>query len=131
MTARAALFSLLDGDGTLRGLGVETVYPTNAVDTPAEQCFIVIRWDTRDQQFGGTGTQGCTVWAHDRDRDYARIDQVLARVEDLLASTIHRAGEDGWTLTQADYRGQSPDLFDSGYDTCTRWSEFQIAARRT
>ena len=131
MTARAALFTLLAQDTALVALGVQAVYPTNSVDTPPEACFLILRWDAKDIAFGRTGVTRCTVWAHDRDRDYGRIAKVLQRVEDLLAGTVHRAGQDGWTLTQADYLGQGPDLFDSGYSTCTRYSDFQVVSRLT
>lgn len=131
MTARAALRSLLADDGELAGLGVQTVYATNAVDTPDEDCFLIIRWDDTTRAFGVTASSRATVWAHDKDRDYGRIAAVLQRVEDLLAGTVHRAGEDGWTLTQADWLGQGPDLYDTGYETCTRFSDFQIVSRQT
>lgn len=131
MAARAALYSLLADDGVLVGLGVEAIYPVNAVDTPPEECFLIIRWDDTTKAYGVTGSNRATVWAHDKDRDYERITGVLQRIEDLLAGAVHRAGEDGWTLTQADWLGQGPDLFDSGYETCTRYSDFQVVSRLT
>lgn len=131
MAARAALYSLLDADGELVGLGVQAVYPANSVDTPEQECFLVVRWDAKAVAYAATGSARCSVWAHDKDRDYGRIAAVLQRVETLVTGTVHRAGEDGWTLTQADWLGQGPDLYDQGYDTCTRYSDFQVVSRLT
>lgn len=135
MVARAAVYSLLQDDGTLSSLGVDAVYPTNSIDTPPEYCFLVIRWEVQSVTFGDQagriGPARATIWAHDRDKDYGRISDVLDCIENLLTATVHRAGEDGWTLTQADCTGQGPDLYDDGYDTCTRYSEFNIVSRRT
>lgn len=131
MAARAALFSLLANDGELIGLGVEKVYAANAVDTPGEQCFLIVKWDETVKAYGRTGSNPVSVWAHDKDRDYGRIEAVLNRVENLLADTVHRDGEDGWTLTLATWLGQGPDLYDTGYETCTRYSDFQVASRLT
>lgn len=130
MTARAAVYSLLSGDATLAGLGVGAVIPTNAVDTPTEECFLIVRWNDNTRVFGRRGSNLLAVWAHDKNRDYGRITAVLERVEDLLTGTVHRVGADGWIMTQADCNGQGPDLFDSGYETCTRYAEFTVVARR-
>jgi hypothetical protein len=130
VAARAALFSLLADDTELPALGVQQVYSANAVDSPGEDCFLIVRWDDTAVPYGRVASNLVAVWAHDRDRDYGRIDAVLHRVEDLLAGTVHRTGEDGWTITQADPRGQGPDLYDSGYETCTRYSNFTVVSRK-
>lgn len=129
MAARAAVYSLLDEDAELGTIGVQAVYASNSIDTPGEEFFLVIRWETPEVAFKNKGTDHCTVWAHDRQRDYGRIDQALERVKELLTSTVHRTGDDGWTMTCAEWRGDSPDLVDGGFNTLTRNSDFAIPAR--
>lgn len=131
MTARAALQSLLEEDADLAGLGVGAVYPTNSVDTPPEDLFIVIRWDPTTAAFGTTGSSRVAIWVHDTQRDYGRITDCLLRIRDLLTDTVHRTGADGYTLTTAEWLGEGPDLFDGGYNTCTRYADFTVVSRYT
>lgn len=129
MAARAALQALLEGDSVLQTIGVGAVYPTNAVDTPREDLFLIVRWDPRTAAFGKTGSDRFTIWAHDRERDYGRITDILNRLSDLIPAQIHLKGEDGWTLTEASWLGEGPDLYDGGYETLTRYADFQAATR--
>lgn len=131
MASRAAVQTLLQDDGVLIGLGVGAVYAANAVDTPAESLFLIVTWDVKAVAFELTSVTRLTVWAHDKDRDYGRISDVLRRARDILTGAVHVAGADGWTLTQADWRGEGPDLYDQGYETCTRYSDFTVASRYT
>jgi hypothetical protein len=133
MAARAAVQGLLEASlapgGELRDLGFEAAYAGNSVDTPAENAFIIVRWEETPQAFGRTGKQRLTIWLHSRDRDYADIDTGLEVVKNLLESAVHLPGADGWTLTQADWRGDSQDLYDDGYETITRNSAFDVVSR--
>lgn len=129
MAARAAVQALLEGDEALQGLGVGAVYPADSVDTPDEECFLVIRWQPTTWIFKGKGTDVFTVWAHDRQFDYGRIQDVLLRVKDILDGAYHVEGADGWWLTQCDWRGEGPDLTDQGYNTRTRYADFQAVSR--
>jgi hypothetical protein len=129
MAARAALHSLIEDDPTLLGLGVETVYSSNAVDTPSEECFIVVRWDSTEAAFKTVGRDRCSIWVHDKNRDYGRINEALRRIKDLLTDTTHRVGADGWTLTTAEWNGEGPDLLDNGFNTVTRFSDFTVVGR--
>lgn len=126
MAPRAAVQSLLAGDTTL---GVEKVYSTNSVDTPEEEFFAILQWGTTTPAFNRVGSDRLTVWLHDRQRDYGRINKGLTRVADLLTGTIHRAGGDGITLSTAEWLGESQDLFDGGYNTITRYAEFAVVSR--
>lgn len=130
MAARAAVNTLLAEDTALADLGVEAVYGSNSIDSPTEDCFIVIRWETDDPRvYGRRAPNRCTIWAHDTDRDYGRIDKVLERVDELLTGTVHREGADGWTLTLAEFNTHGPDLRDDGFNTVTRWSDFTVVSR--
>jgi hypothetical protein len=129
MAARAAVQALLEGDAELAAAGVQAVYATNSVDTPGEDMFLVVRWDTTDAAFGVHGTDRFSVWAHDRSRDYGRIKTVLARLRTLIPAQVHLAGDDDWVLTTARWLGEGPDLFDDGYGTVTRYADFQAVSR--
>lgn len=133
MSARASVQALLEGELTpgarLRDLGFETAYGSNAVDTPTEEMFLIVRWEDQTPQFGNRGPQRLTVWAHSKDRDYSPIDLALGVVKDLLGGATHLAGADGWILTQADWRGDSQDLYDDGFGTITRNSGFDVVSR--
>lgn len=136
MTARAAVQSILEGDTgagpeTLASLGFTLVVASNSVDTPPDDRFLIVKWLDTNQVFGDTGPKSFQIWAHDKDRDYTQIGLALKRVKDLLSAVTHVVGEDGWTLTQADWRGEGPDLYDGGYETCTRYADFQAATRYT
>jgi hypothetical protein len=131
MPARAALQTLLEEDPELLEIGVQAVYPTNAVDTPGEDLFIVIRWDPTTVAFGTTGSDRVQIWAHDTQRDYGRIGQVLDRLKTLITDTVHLQGADGWWLSTAEWNGEGPDLFDGGYNTVTRYADFTVVSRYT
>lgn len=131
MPARAAVQSLLETDAELATIGVEAVYGSNSIDTPGEGLFIIIRWDATPVAFKTTGPDRCSIWAHDKNRDYTRIDKVLARVKSLLTATTHRDGGDGWTMTLAEWNGEGPDLVDGGFHTVTRYADFTVVSRYT
>lgn len=126
MAARAALYSLLKGDVEL---ALEEVYPTNSLDTVPENFFAIIQWGSTTPAFGTVGTDRVTIWIHDRQRDYGRINQALKRLAELLTGTVHREGTDGVTLSTSEWNGESQDLFDSGYGTITRYAEFTVVSR--
>lgn len=131
MAARGALQALLENDNELHNLGVEAVYPTNAVDTPGEDVFIIIRWDPTTPAFGTVGQDRVQIWVHDRRKDYGRISACLSRCRELVTSVVHLAGADGWTLSCAEWAGEGPDLFDDGYQTVTRFADFVCVSRYT
>lgn len=131
MTARGSVFQLLSNDVELAGLGVQNTYGANSVDAPAEDLFLIIRFEDKQRAFGRRGAERMAVWAHDSSGgDYGRIDAVLERVKDLVESVVHHEGPDGWTLTTATWAQDGPDLVDDGYKTVTRWAEFAVVSRK-
>lgn len=131
MAARGSLQHLLETDAGLVNIGVGAVYPTNTVDTPAEDLFIIIRWDATTPAFKTVGQDRVQIWVHDRRRDYGRISACHDRLRQLLPSVSHVDGPDGWTLTCAEWAGEGPDLFDDGYQTVTRYADFVCVSRYT
>ena len=128
MAARAAVHAFVEGLVQM-GVALEAVYAADSVDTPEEECFAVIRWGATTQAFGNQGTDRVYIWVHDKQKDYGRIALVLAIVKAGLPELVHQPGSDDWVLTQADWRGEGPDLMDQGYGTCTRYAEFQVVSR--
>jgi len=126
MAARASLFSLLKDDTEL---AFEEVYPTNAVDTPQEDYFAIITWGPTTKAYGTTGSDRVSIWVHDRQQDYGRINNALQRLKELLPATVHLAGGDGWVLSTAEWNGESQDLSDEGYGTITRYADFTVVSR--
>ena len=129
MSARAALQTLLEEDAALQDLGLEAVYPTNAVDTPAEQFFAIIRWNPTEAAFGVSGVDRFQIWFHDREKDYGRITEGLRIVRSLVPAQTHLSGSDNWVLSTATWRGESDDLYDGGYETLTRYADFDGVSR--
>lgn len=128
MAARASVYSLLSDDTQLQGL-CGRVYASGGVDTPPEQTFIILRWEPTESQFPAVRSDRLTVWAHDRNPDYSVIDDILQRCRELLESSIHRQGGDGWSMTLAEWEGEGPDAEDGGYNTLTRYAEYTVVSR--
>ena len=85
--------------------------------------------EEKQQSFGRKGPERVTVWLHSKGRDYGPIDDGLEVVKYVLEDAVHLLGGDGWILTQADWRGDSQDLFDDGYGTITKNSAFDVVSR--
>lgn len=120
---RQAVYSLLSDDQTLRELGVQKVYASNAVDTPQENNFIVIRWELTVPAFALVGTQDVSIWSHLREPDYVHMEMILERVKYLMTTTTHREGRGG-IFSQARWTGDSPDVRDDGWRTFTKSTDF-------
>lgn len=129
--SRAAVNVAIQNDSELLGLGLqfEQTYAANAIDTPIVKPFVVMRWEDTTRSFGDIGTQGLTVWVHDDLGDYTRIDAMLERVKEILTAMVHVSGTDGRIVTQIDWAGDSPDLWDDGFQTITRNSGFRVISR--
>jgi len=133
MSARAAVHQLVEDDlapgQPLAELGYTSVYASGDVDSPDDVMFIIIRWEGKDRRFATFGPERVSLWAHTRDLDYGDLDKALERFKHLLGGAVHVVGGDGWTLTQADWRGDSADLRDDGFGTLTRYAAFDAVSR--
>lgn len=132
--SRAAVYALLVGDTELSALGIDAgvVYSHHGTDDPPRKPFVILRWEETLPKWGLRNTPGkqvLTVWAHDQSGSYARINLILRRVREILSGSFHITGSDGWVLTQADWRGDSADLWDDGFRTITRNSAYDIVSR--
>ena len=90
----------------------------------------MIRWLPTRPVFKSTGADQVAIWIHDTQRDYGRINDALHRLRQIVPEAVHLLGGDGWRLTCAEWAGESGDLFDAGYETCTRYVEFTVISSR-
>lgn len=113
--------------GSLKTLGLlpGSIYAAEAADNITAWPFLTTRWGNIAKGIGPSKRQYLDVWAHDRNRDYVRIDDILLRIEKLFNTVGSANPAEGW-ITQIDWQGSSPDLRDDGYDTVTRNSTFLV-----
>lgn len=116
---RNAVYELINGDPEIKTLGVVRVYAAPGIDTPKEECFVVLRWGRGNAEFKNVGTQDLEIWVHKRQADYNRINKILDRIQELMTTTTHRQGSDG-VFRQAQWTGNSEDFRDDGFRTFTR-----------
>lgn len=121
---RNAVFELIRDDAQIKEFGVRRVYAAPGLDTPKEECFVVLRWGVKTREFKTVGPQDLEVWVHSKDPDYNKINRILERVKDLMINTTHRQGSDGM-LSQAYWTGDSEDFRDDGFKTYTRNSGYR------
>jgi hypothetical protein len=135
MAARAALATLIGSDPQINMFGFEQdyVFSSNATDSPPrDRCFVVINWGGIIRSAGGLRIYPASIWFHvpeEIEQDYARIDNAMMRIGELCNATEQIVGEDGWRLTAMSWVGDSPDLFDDGYNTLTRYAQVQCSCR--
>jgi len=123
------VYNLVANDPELADLGVERVYAAHSADTPPEELFVVIRWESSTSWLGATGVERVLFWAHDANQDFTRIDSVLRRIRDILSQATHVLGEDDWFLTQARWVGEGPDVWDFEQGLSIKFSEFETVSR--
>jgi len=134
--AHAAVHQLIYTDPILNsvyGINESRVWNAQSLDVmPRKGYTILTRWEEETMQRGGFGRREVlTVWAHhprESMTDFAGINEILDRVEEVLLGAIHVQGVDGW-LNQVVYNGRSPELNDEGYKTIARNAAFLVSSR--
>ena len=132
--SKAAVYSLLANDAQLQSLGLAStaVYLAGTTDTPPERPFVALSWGNEQRGLSWDAKNGpreLTIWVHDIPGDYERIDAIISRIRTLLTTSLHVVGLDGYTLTQADWTGNSGDLQDDGHGTFVRTVGFTVVSR--
>jgi len=131
--SRAAVYGLISADLDLQLLGLDpnATFSANATDSPTYRPFVIIRWEDHTATFADRGPQNLTIWVHDDGQDYARVNDMLQRIREVMADAVHVVGNDGDTLTESRWLGSSSDLYDDGYRTITRNATFRVVSRRS
>jgi hypothetical protein len=129
--SRAAVYSLLSSSSELAALGFTggSIYRSVSAESPEQRPFMVLRWGNETPAFGTTGTEFLTVWVYDEPGDYGRIDSALLAIRNVLTSAVQVAGTDNKILTQADWSGNSEDLYDDMFACITKNSLYTVVSR--
>lgn len=132
---RAYFHSLLANDLGLRTLGlpVGQVFAAETVKDPAKP-FVVHRWGTVQRSFRGAPSklQSVTLWFYDgeteEDRDYSRIDDMIARTRVLMegVEAVKLSATQG--ITQVEWTQDGEDGWDDVYRAIVRTSSYDIIA---
>lgn len=127
MTALSAVFTLLSEDTELQSLGltVDSIQRSGGTESPEARPFVIIKGGADNAAWGNTGTKDVEIWAYDEPTSYDRIDSILKRVRELMTSAVHVSGADGNTMAQAEWQGDSIDLYDDIWMCATRYSSFR------
>lgn len=134
--ARATVYSALKNQPTLQAMNVK-VLPNYSSDTPpsTKYPFLVLRWEETALRSGvRRGPTILTVWAHQprsHSTDYSVLDAILSVVEHTLTHLEQEDGNDGQTVTTIVATGRGGDLLDTGFDTITKNSGFEVLHRAT
>lgn len=142
MSLREYVYNLITTDSVLNDLGItaDSTFLSHTVDTPQIRPLCILRWGshspgiTTSQQGVGISRfpigQGLlTIWVHE-DRnvgDFARIDQSLKRLRDVLTNVegVNVGAGDEWIHTIV-WEGDSDDLDDDDMRTITRNAQFRL-----
>lgn len=121
MDVRSWFYSLVTGDAELTALVGTRVYPVNSLETTPQVPFLVYRLSVETPRIALARNAPLQVWVHDDAGDYARIDNILNRVKEVLTSQSHTDN-----FLEARWLDNSEDLYDDGTKTITRYARFTI-----
>jgi hypothetical protein len=126
MRVRDQVYNLLAADAGLAALGITSanLFPgLMTPDSPPEDRFVVLRWGQTERGPGRNAgrAENLSIWAYNRQTDYAPVLDVLTRCKAILLG-ISGPG----AIIQVDWQGDSEDLWDDVYRAVTRNSSFRI-----
>lgn len=137
MSLRTLVYDTLKVDAQLIALGIDedSLYPNFSADSPAadQQRWVVLRWGVVEPPFAPqvpVRPQTLTLWAYDRERDFAAIAAILRRCRTLLTDLSAVWTGDGHLL-EIQQTGSSEDLWDDGYQAVTRNEAYRMVASGT
>lgn len=132
--SRAAVYSAISNDSDLATLGFigSEVYGSTDMENTKSDKFIVLRWGAETPAFGTIGTEDLTVWVYDRLSSYDDINKAIRIIRDkILLPMVHKAGTDGFCVSQVSYSGTSEDLYDDMFKRITRNIVFTVNTHPT
>lgn len=129
---RAAVYSALSADSTLRTLGLPAlnVYSGGSIDTPPDEPFLTLRWGSTFKgvhQEAPSTEQILDIWVNDQPADYSRIDSMIQRIKRIMASLAGSKTEVGW-ITCVEWTGDGVDDVDDAYGTIVRTTSYRLIA---
>jgi hypothetical protein len=125
---RSLIFSTIVTDSELIAAGIDaaTSFAVD-VDTPQTRPFLQIRWGKTDVGLSRTavGRRTVVIWVHDEPGDYTKIDNILARIKELLPTLEGQSNGSGYVIA-VEWTGDSEDLADDGHGTITRNTSYSL-----
>lgn len=94
--------------------------------------FIVVRALTAQLGLAGTSVQQVPylIWVHDQQGSFEDvIGTVLTRLRAILPTQVPRRLQSGEVIMEVVWQGDSGDAFDDGFNTATRYGQYQITAK--
>jgi hypothetical protein len=135
MAPRAAIRKLLGTDAELISLGfpIEAIFSSSTVDSPfRNQRWITVTCADDVPAFNNHAPTLVEVWTYQptqMGRFYDDLQAAQTRIRELLTEVEQYPGDDGWTITGANYLGGSRDLYDPEFSALMKYSTFKVASR--
>lgn len=124
---RSIVYKLLTDDAELVGLVPKANWHSSGAlteDNTPPTPFAVMRFGNAGPGMGAVQRGSVEIWIHDSLGSYQLIDRALARVRAILDGKEHVQDGDGNELMIAEYDQTSDDLYDPGFRTITKNSNF-------
>lgn len=127
---RQAVFGLLTSSPVLQSLGYNgnTIMPNFTPDGPDAQRFMVLRWGNTTRGIGQVGRVLLSIYAYNREPDFAPITDALKEVKVLLPTLTGQKPAIDVAVLDVFYEGDTLDIFDDGYRAHARSTEHTITA---
>lgn len=137
--SRAAIYQSLIDDADLNSLGLveDTIEVNYNNDERPGSKFAILRWGPREAPVyeSANGPESLTIWVHIAREiagsDYDPIIKALDQFDETLSSLRDVAGVDGCTLSFVRVGDRSSDLVDDGFNTITKYANYQVFSRKS
>jgi len=107
-------------------------YANWSADSPPQKRgpFAILRWQEESPKSGmHRGPRILDIWIHipiGTSRDHADIDPLLDQIKWAMEQLPGTTGTDGYTVIDVTCTGDGPDFLDTGYDSISRNTAFEI-----
>ena len=139
--SRAAIYDSLINDPDLINAGLNEnlicVNYNNDERPSVSQPFAILRWGPMGAPLFGQNVRAAeslTIWVHfarELSSDYGRLISLLDVFDSTLSGLGDVAGDDGYTLSFVRVGDRSGDLVDDGFNTITKYANYQVFSRKS
>lgn len=140
--SRASVYQSLIADTELNSLGLNDdtiVVNYNNDERPSDTgVFAVLRWGRLGAPLFGSNVRApedLSIWVHmareTGSEDYGVLIDALDQFDATLSSLRDVAGADGYTLSFVRIGDRSGDLVDDGFNTITKYGNYQVFSRKS
>lgn len=126
--SEAPVFHLLSTDSALNALGLtsDTILGSANQRSPEYRPFAVLSWGENTPFVGQMATRHLDVWVYDEPGSYVKINSAIKRVREILCDENVHVDSNGQHFSTAQWRGDSPDLYDDIFKCVTRYASFDV-----